>query len=392
MSGFAHMRFLALRHRSSCSALFALALLSCREPTQVIVELSTDIRCSDKPRTGISVGSLSDLETRPMSTETMRCDPATGRIGSIVVVPDANKETELAIRVVTGMTMTPDDCVRSGYLGGCVVARRVLGFVPHETLELPIVLEASCLDVPCGKTETCRSGSCVSATIGNPKQCTLPAGCAEPPVISSGGSGGTGAMNVAGLGGATGGESSSAGTSGNLDAGGTAATGGATTNGGTTGTTGGAGSTSFTPACTTTAAGVGIYKGLACTAEDPQLCYWPCGPLTTGQRSETCSSGAYVESGCQFPADVDYSCFKVPQVDSPRCPGAAPLSGHPCSIDTCSLPCTGTACEMCGIATGYRDTLGATKVGYCVCLATPGGNQWSCASTISWPCPAGQGC
>ena len=191
------MRFLALRHRSSCSALFALALLSCREPTQVIVELSTDIRCSDKPRTGISVGSLSDLETRPMSTETMRCDPATGRIGSIVVVPDANKETELAIRVVTGMTMTPDDCVRSGYLGGCVVARRVLGFVPHETLELPIVLEASCLDVPCGKTETCRSGSCVSATIGNPKQCTLPAGCVEPPVISSGGSGGTGAMNVA---------------------------------------------------------------------------------------------------------------------------------------------------------------------------------------------------
>jgi len=357
----------------------------------VVVELSTDIRCSDNPRTGISVGTLSELESRPMSTETLRCDPATGRIGSVVIVPGGEKDSEFAIRVVTGMTMSPDDCVRSGYQGGCVVARRVLGFVPHETLELPIVMEASCLDVPCGKTETCHSGSCVSATIQNPRACTEPAGCDGSPDASFGGSGGTDPItNAAGSGFATGGSSgsSAAGTSGNLGSGGTA--GNAT--GGTTATSGGAPNTSFTPACTTTAAGVGIYKDLACTAVDPQLCYWPCGPLETGHRSETCSSGAYVESGCQFPADVDYSCFKVPLVDSPRCPTAAPLSGHPCNVSTCALPCSGTACEMCGVASGYRDTLGATKTGYCVCAPGPGGNQWSCASTVSWPCPAGKGC
>jgi hypothetical protein len=387
VGGLDSMRFLAARH-SSFSALAVLALLSCREPTQVIVELSTDIRCSDQPRTGISVGALSELESRPMSTETLRCDPATGRIGSIVVVPDRNQDSEFAIRIVTGMTMSPDDCVRSGYLGGCVVARRVLGFIPHETLDLPIRMEASCLDVPCGKTETCRSGSCVSATIPNPQECTQPAGCDLPSSGGRGGSGGSSGMTNAAGGGGAGGASAgnAAGASGNLGSGGTSAS------GGTTGTTAGASSTSFTPACTTTAGGIGIYKGLACTAADPQLCYWPCGPLETGHRSETCTSGTYAESGCQFPTGVDYSCFKVPQVDSAQCPTTAPQSGQPCSLATCSLPCTGTACETCGLATGYRDTLGASKVGYCVCAAGTGGNRWSCASTQSWPCPAGQGC
>ncbi|HYQ31132.1 MAG TPA: hypothetical protein VER04_28050, partial [Polyangiaceae bacterium] len=62
-----------------------------------MVELSTDIRCSDNPRTGISVGTLSELESRPMSTETLRCDPATGRIGSVVIVPGGEKDSEFAI-------------------------------------------------------------------------------------------------------------------------------------------------------------------------------------------------------------------------------------------------------------------------------------------------------
>src|SRR6188768_2672659 len=356
------MSFLATRALGPLSVLAALTLLGCREPTQVKVELSTDIQCSDRPLTGISVGALSELESRPVSTETPRCDPVTGRIGSIVLVPESNKEGEFAIRVVTGMTMTPDDCVRSGYMGGCVVARRVLRFVPHETLELPIVMEASCLDVPCGKTETCRSGSCVSATLTNPQECSMPGGCDASPA-GSGGSAGSdsngGKTNAEGGDGGTAGSasgSSSGGASGTPGSGGA----GATAGGGTTGTSGGSSST-FTPACTTTSAGIGIYKGLACTAKDPQLCYWPCGPLETGHRSETCTSGAYVEGGCQFPADTDYSCFKVPQADSAKCPATPPQSGQPCSIATCSLPCTGSACEMCGIKTGYYDSSGAFK-------------------------------
>ena len=191
----------------------------------------------------MSVGSLGQLETRPMSTETDRCDPSTGRIGSIVVLPGSNKDGEFAIRVVSGITMSADDCVRNGYLGGCVVARRAMGFVPQETLYLPIRMEASCIDVPCNTTQTCRNGSCVSAKITNPDACTTPTGCDVTPPISSGGTSGIaigstgGTMNATGVGGGTGGNGTVAtgrlsGAGGLGGIGGATGTGGAPANGG----------------------------------------------------------------------------------------------------------------------------------------------------------------
>ena len=160
-------------HASSASAprlLLAVVpwlLLSCRPATQIILEIDTDIACSDHPTTGIAVGKLSELESRPMSAETPQCNPATGRIGSLVILPGGEKDQETAIRVVTGVTMSVDDCVTNGYVGGCVVARRALSFVPGETLHLPVHMQVSCIDVPCGATETCRDGSCVPATIAD---------------------------------------------------------------------------------------------------------------------------------------------------------------------------------------------------------------------------------
>jgi hypothetical protein len=56
-----------------------------------------------------------------------------------------------------------------------------LPFVEHETVELPIVLYASCEGVRCGENETCDAlGRCVSAEI-NPESCLTPGapGC-EP--------------------------------------------------------------------------------------------------------------------------------------------------------------------------------------------------------------------
>jgi len=463
------------------SVLAAHLLLSCREPTQVIVEITTDINCADRPKTGIAVGALSQLESRPVSTETEQCDSSTGRIGSIVIVPGGEKDSDFAIRVVTGITMSADDCVTSGYGAGCVVARRALGFVPQETLHLPIRIEASCIGVPCEATQTCRSGSCVSATITNPNDCLTASGC-DVVSSSSGGTnsagtggagsglggslsqggtssessvtGGGGTTNTAGIGGApatggtttaggapaiggesamggvpatggafaiggvpaTGGASATGGTvatggvpasggtvaTGGVPAsGGTVATGGAhatggdtaigsvpasggaTATGGTATTSGGSASTSFTPTCVTAT------KGGTCTSTDTQLCYYACGPMETGHKTEICTSGAYVEGDCQFPTNVNYSCFKVPQADSADCPTTEPQTGQPCSISKCLLPCSGTACEMCGVATGYHDSTGTQKVGYCVCTSA---GKWSCASTTAWPCPASQGC
>jgi hypothetical protein len=196
---------------------------------------------------------------------------------------------------------------------------------------------------------------------------------------------GTVAEGGTGAGGAptgTAGSTTVAGTSG--DVGGSTTAGGATTTGGATGSGG------FMPLCSAvpvTAAGVAPTKAGACTATDSQLCYKTCGPSSTGYKSETCMNGAYVEqSGCSFPSDADYSCYKIPATIDPSCPTTAPMA---------SSACTGVAaCTLCNVGGNYLDSTGASKAGYCVCPAagTSGVSKWSCASTTAWPCPNGMGC
>ncbi len=168
--------------------------------------------------------------------------------------------------------------------------------------------------------------------------------------------------------------------------------GGVPATGGTAVTAGGSTGTAISPMCSATAGGSPTIKGGICTDADTQLCYWSCGPIATGYKTETCTSGVYVEGDCTFPTGVDYSCFQIAQADSAGCPTTAPQSGQPCTVPTCSLPCNGTACAMCGIATGYRDSLGTQKDGFCVCVEGASGSRWSCASRTAWPCPTSQGC
>jgi hypothetical protein len=129
-----------------------------------------------------------------------------------------------------------------------------------------------------------------------------------------------------------------------------------------------------------TAAGTAIAKAVACTASDPQLCYKTCGPASSGAKSETCSSSAYVEGTCGFDPAGNYACYKVPTTTDPTCPTTAPMASSACSISTC---------VVCGATTGYLDSKGTSKTGYCVCQAS---GKWSCASNTEWPCPNGPGC
>jgi hypothetical protein len=185
------------------------------------------------------------------------------------------------------------------------------------------------------------------------------------------------------------------GSTGTADAdvtGGSTSTGGSTAMGGTqsidgaTSTGGSTGANTFVPACASfvTAAGVAPTKAGTCTAADPQLCYKTCGPESKGFKSETCAAGAYVEQpGCSFPVG-DYSCYKIPTTTNATCPTVAPQASTACAV---------AACVVCGGATGYLDSSGAAKTGYCVCPAsTTGTAKWSCASATAWPCPAGTGC
>jgi sulfatase modifying factor 1 len=199
-----------------------LATFGCREPTQVFLEISTDIECGDHPETGIAIGTSADYETRAFVTATQQC--GSGKIGSLVVVPGPQNGGEFAVRVVNGMATSAQDCVIEGYGSGCVVARRIVGFVPHTTLHLPIFIEASCLGVPCDATHTCSRGACVPATIDDPERCRSADGCALPEAESGGGNGQGGEPS------SSGGEPSSSG--GEPSSSGGSAQGGATSPGG----------------------------------------------------------------------------------------------------------------------------------------------------------------
>jgi hypothetical protein len=225
-----------------------------------------------------------------------------------------------------------------------------------------------------------------------------PAG-AGAPTASAGATAAAGASNVAGAaaaGAPSGAAGAATGSAGSASAGApSAGAGGATAAGGAAGaagasSTGGATGGMFTPLCTAvplTAAGVAPAKGGACTAGDPQLCYKGCGPQNSGFKSETCTAGLYAEqSGCTFPADSDYGCFKIPTTQDATCPT---------TTITASMPCTTNMCTVCSDATGhYYDSGNNLKVGYCVCPApgASGTSKWSCASNTAWPCPTGKGC
>lgn len=179
---------------------FTAALMGgCLDATQIEIELSTDVDCSDRPQTTIRVGQLGLIEKSPPVAVTAACNAETGRIGSLVILPNESKQGHLEIQVVAGLGKSAEECQRDNFVGGCIVARRSLNFVKHRSLRLPIGLEVACLDVPCGATQTCRKGECVSSQV-NPDSCESEQGCM---VVAAGGAGAGGAP-TAGSGGTSG--------------------------------------------------------------------------------------------------------------------------------------------------------------------------------------------
>lgn len=161
----------------------AMTVLSCRSPTQVTFEVTTDIACGEHQGTELTVGPLSEVDRRPVSSSRAACDPATGRIGTVVVVPSGDDDEEIAARFVLGIGKTPQKCVEDGFTGGCIVARRALRFIPHEPLVVAVPMRSQCRDVTCPSGQTCVRGGCVGATITDPGSC-VGDGCGEDSIAS----------------------------------------------------------------------------------------------------------------------------------------------------------------------------------------------------------------
>ncbi len=189
-----------LRSRSSRRALVStLALLvaasattgvlsgACREPTQITLEVRTDLRCADRVTSAIVVGTLAQtaesLTSRPPAVETTDCtESGNGEafIGSLVVVPSGDDTGEVAIKVVAGVGIPPEDCTGPTDKR-CITARRVRKYVSSTKLVLPVLLADACRGVPCGADETCSRGRCVSV------RCEDDGTCDPPPASTDGG-------------------------------------------------------------------------------------------------------------------------------------------------------------------------------------------------------------
>jgi hypothetical protein len=185
------------------SPLFALPLLalasfapSCLAPTQVELELTTDVPCDEVGGVSITVGLPGSLETKPPAAVSLICRDD-GTLGTLVVVPSGERDAELAVRVVAGRNLEVEQCEPPDYgpqgtpETGCIVARRTLRFLPHEPLVLPIVLRAVCVGEPCEPAQTCVLGTCVEADV-DPSLCASPSGCPESALTGGGGQGGAG--------------------------------------------------------------------------------------------------------------------------------------------------------------------------------------------------------
>ena len=197
--------------------------------------------------------------------------------------------------------------------------------------------------------------------------------------------GGTGAQPTGGTGGSgmsEGGGGATGGSAGGISAG----------SGGSSGSSAGKNPPphpDFSPPCylAPTLAGEEILKGTPCTSADIKLCYRSCGPSQSGWKTETCTAGVYAEGDCQFPAEGDYSCYKIPDVIDE---GACGVTVPPAATDPCGAP----ACTVCNVNGFYTDTAGDAKLGFCICREPDemGVRTWTCASDTAWPCPVSRGC
>jgi hypothetical protein len=152
-------------------------LVGCLEPTQAILDITTDSPCLYGVETGISAGLLTTIETTEYDTTTSQCKND-GEIGSIVLVPpeDADRDAPFAFKVVASLGVPLDTCVAPDYGPNCIVARRAMRFVAQRPFHVPVFLSQACAGVACPETQTCVEGTCRSVTL-DPKDCEDPANC-----------------------------------------------------------------------------------------------------------------------------------------------------------------------------------------------------------------------
>ncbi len=142
------------------SVVAAVALAGgCYGPTEIAVELSTDVRCDERPDTAIFSGRPFRSEPRAV---TDACSAAAGgaEIGSIVFTPSKGRDGAAAVKVVMAVGGRVEEC--DARPDRCIVASRSFSYLEHRSLRLPVRLLAECKGKQCPEGTTCGPGrTCV---------------------------------------------------------------------------------------------------------------------------------------------------------------------------------------------------------------------------------------
>jgi hypothetical protein len=161
-----------MKRAASLALLSAVAIAtSCKDPTEIVVDVRTNVPYRTDIVTSFTVGTPGQTEGAFPTTETRAPFSPAGDVGSLVVVPGNAKDSAVSVKVVMGIGREARDCTTAN-AQGCIIARRTLRYVPHTRLDLPITLYSACIGVPCDPDTTCNIlGQCVPADVGDASAC-----------------------------------------------------------------------------------------------------------------------------------------------------------------------------------------------------------------------------
>jgi len=146
------MRF-AISLGATTALVGACALLQCRQPTEITVDVTNE-----------ACGALGVVAGPPSGPAAGTVAEATTCAGSVVVVPSGDQGARVGIRAVAALAGTDvATCLAGGTPDKCIVARRVVSFLPHDGPHLPIALRLDCAGVACPDDQTCVHHACVSS-------------------------------------------------------------------------------------------------------------------------------------------------------------------------------------------------------------------------------------
>ncbi len=129
---------------------------ACYTPTEIVVELSTDLRCTDAPQTTIFRGPPFDTLPNASTSDCAEIANADTRIGTVTVVPTEDADRASLKVVIAARGRRIEDC--EAHPEDCIVARRSFSYVKHRSLRLPIRLLSECFGEPCADGTTCGPG------------------------------------------------------------------------------------------------------------------------------------------------------------------------------------------------------------------------------------------